>query len=93
MNPKTKIGESPEISSLNIEHRDSKLDLLAQMLRVREEAIETNARLEAALDRVGKVATTDAHPPAAMAGKAEAAGVTKGKLNTLSTILLGILRQ
>ena len=77
-------------SALNNRQNNVGLDLL-EMLRVREEAIETAARLEAAVDRMGKVATSDAHSPAAMAQKAEAVGVTKGKLNTLSTILLGIL--
>ncbi|GAH10117.1 unnamed protein product, partial [marine sediment metagenome] len=91
MQPKTKTGKNPKTSTINGGHRNGRLDFLAQMLRVREEAIETTARLEAAIDRIGKVATTDAHPPAAMAEKAEAVGVTKGKLNTLSTVLLGIL--
>ncbi len=91
MEPKTKTGENPKISTPNGGHRSGRLDLLTQMLRVREEAIETSAKLEATIDRIGKVTTTDAHSPAAMAQKAEAVGVTKGKLNTLSTILLGIL--
>ncbi len=91
MEPKTKTRKNAKTSTLNGGHRSGGLDLLTHMLRVREEAIETTARLEAAIDRIGKVATTDAHPPAAMAQKAEAVGVTKGKLNTLSTVLLGIL--
>ena len=91
MEPKTKVGENPKTSTLNSGHRSGKLDLLAQMLRVREEVIETTARLETVIDRIGKVATTDAYPPAAVAERAEAVGITKGKLNTLSTILLGIL--
>jgi formate transporter len=83
--------KNPKTSTLNGGHRSGELDFLAQMLRVREEAIETTARLETAIDRIGKVATTDAHPPFAVAERTEAVGVTKGKLNTLSTILLGIL--
>ena len=47
--------------------------------------------LEAVVNRIGKVATTDAYPPPKVAEKTEAVGVAKGKLNTLSTILLGIL--
>jgi len=90
MEPKTKTGKNPKTSTLNDGHR-SRLDFLAQMLRVREEAIETTTRLETAIDRIGKVVTTDAHSPATVAEKAEAVGVTKGKLNTLSTVLLGIL--
>ena len=91
MEPKTKTGKNLKTSTLNGRQGSGKLDLLAQMLRVREEEIETVAQLETAIDRIGKVATTDAHPPAAVAQKAEAVGVTKGELNTLSTILLGIL--
>ena len=91
METRTNTRKNPKTSTLNSGHRSGGLDLLAQMLRVREEAIETTARLETAIDRVGKVATTDAHPPAAVAEKAEAVGVTKGKLNILSTVLLGIL--
>ena len=80
----------PTTSTRNNRQRNVGSDLF-EMLRIREEAIETTARLETAIDRVGKVATTDAYSPAAMAQKAETVGVTKGKLNTLSTILLGIL--
>ncbi len=60
-----------------------------QMLRTQEEATEVIMRLEAVADKMGKAATTEAHPPAKVAEKAETAGVTKGKLNTLSTVLLG----
>jgi formate transporter len=92
MENRAKIRENQETSSINGTHRNNRLDLLAQMiLRIREETIETTDRLETALDTVGKLASTDAHAPAVVAGKAEAVGVTKGKLNTLSTILLGIL--
>ncbi|MFC2008342.1 formate/nitrite transporter family protein [Chloroflexota bacterium] len=84
-------GEGSRNDTLNEEHRDSRLDFLAHMIRVREEAIETTTRLETAIDRIGKVATTDAHPPAAVAERTEAVGITKAKLNILTTILLGIL--
>jgi len=63
----------------------------SEVLRVRREAIETTARLEAAIDRVGKAATTDDYPPPEVARKSEAVGVAKGTRDTLSTILLGIL--
>jgi len=82
---------SPVTSMLNNGHRNTEGIPLEQMLGVRQEAIETAARLEAAVDRIGKVAATDAYPPPEAARKAETVGVTKGKLNTLSTILLGIL--
>jgi len=84
-------GKDPETPIVNDEHRGRGLDFLAQVLRVREEAIETTARLETAIDRIGKLAIADAHPPAAVAERTEAVGVTKGKLNILNTILLGIL--
>jgi len=77
-------------STPNKKSRNPGLDI-AEILRLRQEAIETATRLEAAVDRIGKVATSDAHSPAAMAQKAETVGVTKGKLDTLTTILLGIL--
>jgi len=77
-------------ATLNEKGHNPGLDLY-EMLRVREEAIETTARLEAALSEVGKLASTDDHAPAVVAMRAEAVGETKGKLNTLSTILLGIL--
>ena len=91
MEPKTKTEKNPKTSTLNNGDSRDKLDLLSWVLRVREEAIETTARLGTAIDRIGKVATTDAYPPVAVAERTEAVGVTKGKLNTLSTILLGIL--
>ncbi len=91
MKPETKAEKNQKTATLNGGQRSGELDFLAHILRVREEAIETTARLETAIDRIGKVVTADAHPPAAMAQKAEAVGVTKGKLNTLSTVLLGIL--
>ena len=80
----------PTNSTLNNRQRNVELDF-SEMLRVRREAVETTARLEAAIDRVGKVATTEAYPPPEVAQRAEAVGVTKGTRATLSTILLGIL--
>jgi len=80
----------PTTATLNNGQRNAGLDI-AEMLRIRQEAIETATRLEAVVDRVGKAATTEAYPPPEVAQKAEAVGVTKGKLNTLSTVLLGIL--
>jgi len=77
-------------ATLNEKGHSPGLDLY-EVLRVREETIETAALLEAAVDRIGKVVVSDDHLPAAMAQKAEAVGVTKGKLDTLTTILLGIL--
>ena len=62
---------------------------LEQMLRTCQEPAEASAQLETTADKVERTITTDAYPPAKVAEKAEAVGVTKGKLDTLSTILLG----
>lgn len=80
--------DNPEVST--IDKREG-LDLLNNFLRVRQESNDVMARLEAAMEKVGKAATIDAPPPAAMAEKAETVGINKGKLNTTSTVLLGIL--
>jgi len=69
---------------------NSGLDV-AEMFRLRQEAIETATRLETAVDRIGKVAATEAYPPSEVAQKTEAVGVTKGTRDVLSTVLLGIL--
>ncbi|MFH1169097.1 MAG: formate/nitrite family transporter [Chloroflexota bacterium] len=68
-----------------------RVDLLDRVLRVSEETIATAARLETAIEKIGRSVTSDCHPPAAVAERTEAVGVTKSKLNTLSTVLLGIL--
>ena len=91
MESKTKNGGSSVTSTPSDEPRSGELDFLAQMLRVRQEAVEMTAQLKAVVDRVGKAVTADAYPPPEVAQRAEAVGVTKGKLNTSSTILLGIL--
>jgi len=77
-------------STLNNRQSNVGLDPF-EVLRVRQETIETATRMETVVDRIGKVAATDAYPPPEVAHKAETVGVTKGKLNTLSTVLLGIL--
>ncbi len=59
--------------------------------KVRQEAVETTPRLQPLVDRVPQAANVDAYTAPEAAHKAEAVGVTKGKGNTLSTILLGIL--
>lgn len=83
-------NEDPQAPTMDEEQR-SGLNLLANLLRVRQETNEVMGRLETAVDKLGKVAAIDAHAPAAMAERAETVGTTKGKLNTISTILLGIL--
>jgi len=60
-----------------------------QILATRQEIMEKAAQLEAVADRIGKAVNTDDYGPAKIAERVEAAGVAKGKLNTLSTILLG----
>lgn len=91
MESETRKRENPVTTKTYDENHDSELALFNEMVRVRREAVETTARLEAAIEKIGKVATTDDHSPAAVAEKAEAAGVTKGMRNVLSTALLGIL--
>ena len=85
-----KKGAGPATSTLDSGQNNIGLDFL-DILRVRSEAVETASRLEAAIDRVGKVATSDAYPPPEVAQKAEAVGVTKAKRDISSTMLLGIL--
>jgi len=80
----------PTTSTLNSRRRNAGLDF-SELLRLRQEAVETASRLEVAVDRVGKAATIEAYPPPEVARKAEVVGVTKGTRDTLSTVLLGIL--
>ena len=76
----------------------SKVKYVGEEPEVLEEEVGThqviNERiswLENVVSKLSNAVTPDAHPPLGIAQKAEAAGVTKGKLNTLSTVLLGIL--
>jgi len=85
----SKNDDKPTASRLDRKHHSTKLNSFEQMLRTRQEATEAEARLEAVANRIGKSVTTDAYPPPKVAEKAEAVGVTKGTLNTPSTILLG----
>jgi len=71
--------------------RDVALNTFDHVLAVRQETSQLVNRLDTMVDRLGKVTAVDAYPPPKVAEKAEAAGVTKGTRNTLSTILLGIL--
>jgi formate transporter len=91
MKPEKELRRNSATSIINDDTHDGGLALFSEMVRVRQEAVETTARLEATLEKISKVATTDDHSPAAIAEKAEAAGVTKGMRNILSTALLGIL--
>jgi len=65
--------------------------VISDVMRDSWEAVPGRMQLEAVLDKISKALSHDAHPPAAVAARAESAGVAKGELNTLSTILLGIL--
>jgi formate/nitrite transporter len=60
-----------------------------QNLTARQEAAETGVPLVALAEKIEKTTSSDCHPPVKIAEKAEAAGVTKSKLNALSTGLLG----
>jgi formate transporter len=77
--------DKPTTSTLNHRQRNISIDF-AEMLRTSE----TAAKLEAAIDKVGKITAEDYSPPE-VAHRAEAVGVTKGTRDVLSTILLGIL--
>ncbi len=81
----------PTTSALNNRQSNARFNSLTEVIRLRQEAIGTVTKLETAVDKLGKAISTDAYPPPAVAQKAEAVGVTKGGLNTLSTVLLGIL--
>jgi formate/nitrite transporter len=85
----SKKDDRPTAPRPDKKHHSTKLNSFEQMLRTRQEAREAEARLEAVANRIGKFVTTDAYPPPKVAEKAEAVGVTKGTLNTPSTILLG----
>jgi formate/nitrite transporter len=91
MEYKTKKGNGRLTVTPGDKPTRSELDLIDELVKVRQQAIERTAQLETVVDKLGKAVTPDAHPPATVAQKAEAVGVTKGELNTLSTILLGIL--
>ena len=91
MDYKIKKGNSRAAVTPKSKRLNSELDLLSEMVRVRQETMERTAQLENIVDRIGKEVTPDAYSPSAVAKKAESVGVTKGELNTLSTVLLGIL--
>jgi formate transporter len=59
--------------------------------KVQEETIRTSPNLEAVAGGVPKVLDTDSYTAPEVALRVEAAGVTKGKSDILSTTLLGIL--
>jgi formate transporter len=67
------------------------LEVLEDEAGIHQAINERIAWLENVINRIGSAVTPDAHSPQGIAQKVEAAGVGKGKLNTLSTILLGIL--
>ena len=64
-------------------------DGLEQNLSISQKPSGNGGPLAALLDKIGKASSPDCNPPAKIAEKAEAAGVTKSKLNWLSTGLLG----
>lgn len=64
---------------------------LFQTVNMPSETGERTAQLEAVVQKIGKAVSTEAYPPAEVAQKTEAVGVTKGTRDTLSTVILGIL--
>jgi len=67
-------------SKLDDKYPTTQVDSVEQIL---------SSQLDTVADKMGKAVTTEAYPPPKVSEKAEAAGVAKGKLNTLSTVLLG----
>ena len=82
--------EDAAISS-KVEYVDEAPEVLQEEAGFHQAMNERIAWLENVISKIGNTVTPDAHPPQGIAQKVEAAGVGKGKLNTLSTILLGIL--
>ncbi len=80
-----------EVTSKLKEERSNPIFGVTGILEPRQEAKERAAQLEAMANKIGKAATVEAYPPAEIAQKAEATGVTKAARDALSTILLGIL--
>lgn len=64
---------------------------LFQSVNAQPEVVERTAQLEAVVQKIGKAISTEAYPPAEMAQKTEATGVSKGTRDALSTVILGIL--
>ncbi|MBN2240234.1 MAG: formate/nitrite transporter family protein [Dehalococcoidales bacterium] len=91
MEIKNTNDNNPDDSPSGSTGERGRFDLLYKILKVSDESVKTTARLESAVDKIGQVFTIDSHAPAAIAAKAEAAGMTKAKLSTLTTILLGIM--
>ena len=82
--------EAASVSS-KVEYVGEKPEVLEKEAGTHQAVNERIAWLENVISKLGSAVTPDAHSPQGIAQKVEAAGVGKGKLNTLSTVLLGIL--
>ena len=92
MEPKTKKGNHGDAAiSSEVKHAGKELEVWEEETGNHQSINERIAWLESVINKIGSVVTPDAHSPQGIAQKVEAAGVGKGKLNTMSTILLGIL--
>ncbi|HEX9976174.1 MAG TPA: hypothetical protein VGA82_02895, partial [Dehalococcoidales bacterium] len=61
-------------------------DLFQTVNMPSETVVERTAQLEAVVQKIGKAVSTEAYPPAEVAQKTEAVGVTKGTRDALSTV-------
>jgi formate/nitrite transporter len=77
--------------SSEVRHVVDEPEVLIEEAGIHQAMSERIAWLENVINKIGSAVTPDAHSPQGIAQKVEAAGVGKGKLNTLSTVLLGIL--
>jgi len=77
------------VTRLDDGQRSNKVDSVEQTVRSQLEEMGDLAQVEIVADKLGKAAAVDCLAPPKIAEKAETAGVTKGKLNTISTLLLG----
>jgi formate transporter len=92
MEPKAgKNNHEAAVISSKVKYVGEGPDVLEEEAGTHQAINERIAWLENVVSKISNAVTPDAHPPQGIAQKAEAAGVTKGKLNTLSTVLLGIL--
>jgi formate transporter len=88
---KRKDNHGNATATARVKYAGEEREVLKEEAGTQQAVSERIAWLENAISKIGNVITPDAHPPQGIAQKVEAAGVGKGKLNTLSTVLLGIL--
>jgi formate/nitrite transporter len=88
---KRKNNHGSAAVSSQVKHVVDEHEILEEEAGMHQAMNERIAWLENVISKIGSAVSPDAHSPQGIAQKVEAAGVGKGKLNTLSTVLLGIL--